>query len=412
MRAKRKAVKTPRAQTTIMRVPVPGPRPWDLNVEQIDLLKKTICKGATDDELKLCLEISRRHKLDPFRGQIWFVPRKDDGEKKWVAVVGINGLLHIAARDHSDFGSIEEPEYGPMANFDWAYFEKKGTLKAPEWARVKVLKKGMSTPTVATVYFEEIYSKFAIGASPMVRQMPRHMLGKVATAHAVRKAWPATDGLYIREELQGRPHYTPEGRQINYPDAEEPIAAPLDENAAHGHVPGSPQAKKAEEALRRVEEADAALKAEREAIQAEEPIEVKPTPPPIPEEQVAEIWPKGATPTAQPEPAKEKSADVDLLPLVEGTITHSIAGMAGKIPVRDVTMVVTKSKKKPTFRCFDKKLFSFLDAGLGKNSKVFVKKNGKYWNLVGLWKIGLQEFEEGHIPVISVHREPGGSLFK
>lgn len=101
--------------------------------------------------------------------------------------------------------------------------------------------------------------------------------------------------------------------------------------------------------------------------------------------------------------------------LVEGTITHSVAGMAGKTPVRDVTVFITESKKKPSFRCFDKVLFPILDKAIGKLSVVLVKQNGNYWNLIGLRRVGSQEFEEDGktLAAIQLDREPGTpGLFK
>jgi hypothetical protein len=235
-----------------------------LNEEEITLVKNHIAKGASDSELQFCLTVARRYKLDPFRGQIWFVKRNDksaQGGERWIPIVGINGLLHVAARDHRDFGSIEEPEYGPMKKIDWTYYEKKGSINAPEWAKVTAWKKGFEHPIKATVYFEEIYPN--VGASPMVRQMPRHMLGKCATAHVVRKAWPGTDGLYIREEFQGPQEFTENGRRIVYPETQESQPAILDANAPHGHEPGSEKAKQAEATLARVEAEDRRLAEER-----------------------------------------------------------------------------------------------------------------------------------------------------
>ena len=170
--------------------------------------------------MKFCLAVARRHKLDPFRGQIWFVKRVDrtaEGGHRWIPIVGIGGMLHIAARDHKDFGSNDEPEFGPMHEVKWSYYEKSGKLQAPEWAKVTLWKKGLDHPTVAKVFWDEIYPD--VGAAPLVRQMPRLMLGKCALAQALRRAYPATDGLYIKEEFQGREQFTPEGREIVYKDA-------------------------------------------------------------------------------------------------------------------------------------------------------------------------------------------------
>lgn len=201
------------AKKALMRIPAPASQPWALTLDEVSLVKNHIAKGATDEELKFCLAVARRFKLDPFRQQIWFVKRNDksaEGGTRWIPITGINGLLHIAARDHRDFGSNDEPEYGPMHKVSWSYYDKSGKLDAPEWARVKVWKKGLEHPVVATVYWDEIYPD--VGVAPLVRQMPRLMLGKCALAQAIRRAYPATDGLYIKEEFQGPSGLTPGGR--------------------------------------------------------------------------------------------------------------------------------------------------------------------------------------------------------
>lgn len=405
---KSRVSKAKKESQAIMRIAAPVARPWQLSEEEITLVKNHIAKGATDSELQFCLTVARRYKLDPFRGQIWFVKRNDrsaEGGARWIPIVGINGLRHIAARDHADFGAIEEPEFGPLIEIKWEHYEKKGTIKAPEWARVRAWKKGFEHPIVATVYFEEIYPN--VGASPMVRQMSRHMLAKCAEAHVIRKAWPGTDGLYIREEFQGPPDYTDSGRRITYP--EQPSGAPpLDESAAHGHEPGSRKAEIASNSLKAVEEADAAFKAEREAIVTEGRTVEEP------------IWPAKESGRKEPPASKrtaegatkQRSAPSAEPHIAEGTITHSVAGMAGKIPVRDVTMCIHKAGEKkvsnPSFRCFDRKLFKFLDEGLGKEAALLMKQNGKFWNIVGLVRIGAQHFEDdGFTPCISVDREPG-----
>jgi len=215
----------------VLRVPVAPDKPWQINQEEIVILKNAICKGATDEELKFCLAVARRHKLDPFRGQIWFVKRNDksaEGGTRWIPIVGIGGMLHVAARDHKDFGSNDEPEFGPMQQVEWFYHGNKGKLMAPEWAKVTLWKKGLEHPTVARVFWDEIYPD--VGAAPLVRQMPRLMLGKCALAQALRRAYPATDGLYIKEEFQGREEFTPSGREIVYKENPQLESEKVDPN--------------------------------------------------------------------------------------------------------------------------------------------------------------------------------------
>lgn len=220
---KPKRERKPKAALTI---PAPTKKPWELSADEVELVKNHIAKGASDSELAFCLGVARRYKLDPFRGQIWFVKRRDknldyyskEQKKKitgyrWIPIVGINGLLHIAARDHKKhFGSIGRPEYGQTIEVDWREGEWQGPeghkhwaitathkLKVPEWARVEIKKRGDPEPTVGEVYWEEIYPD--VSSAPLVRQMPKLMLAKCAKAQALRAAYPATDGLYIQEEF-------------------------------------------------------------------------------------------------------------------------------------------------------------------------------------------------------------------
>ena len=182
---------------------------WELTDEQKALLRDAVAKGATDDELKFCFEVARRYRLDPFRRQIYFVKRNDKSSSKgyrFIPMVSIDGLLHVASRDHADYGVNDEPEFGPMLSVKWAFQQKDGRrvtgeISAPEWAKVAVWKKGCERPTVSTVWWSEIYPD--VGSSPMVRQMPRLMLGKCALAQAVRRAYPESGGLYVEEEFAG-----------------------------------------------------------------------------------------------------------------------------------------------------------------------------------------------------------------
>jgi hypothetical protein len=206
----------PPPPTTALAVNKPPEKSWLLTPDEVTIVKNSIAKGASDQELQFCLTVARRYKLDPFRQQIWFVKRWDSGADNgsggkgahvWTPQVGINGLLFTAARDHAkDFGSISLPEYGPM-------IKSQGT-DAPEWAKVKVWKRGIKEPTEAIAYWSE-YAPADLSKAPFWRKMPRHMLGKCAKALGVRAAYPDLGGLYIPEEMERMAdEFTESGRQI------------------------------------------------------------------------------------------------------------------------------------------------------------------------------------------------------
>jgi len=289
-------------------IPAPTKKPWELTAAEVDLVKGHIAKGATDDELQFCLGVARRYKLDPFRGQIWFVKRadrnldkKDPVTKKWVKgyrwipIVGINGLLHIAARDHKKyFGSISKVSFGPMIDVEWNEWtwvdgqsvnKGKHKIRVPEWAEVNVYKKGDPMPTVGQVFWEEIYPN--VDNAPLVRQMPRLMLGKCATAQAVRKAYPATDGLYVQEEFMVEPYEpSPEAK------ASEAKVMLIEEKVTHfqalngGKLPSEQQ----------MAEIEAGRTAEEILLQASLPKtepKVAEIAPKSQQPAIGELWPKG-----------------------------------------------------------------------------------------------------------------------
>lgn len=186
-----------------------------LSEEQVALIKRTICKGASDDELALFLQQCRRTGLDPFSRQIHAVKRYDSKERREVMSiqVGIDGFRLIAERTRRYAGRLGP--YWCGEDGEWLMDDKgrpRPWLRAepPSAAMVGVRHRDYVDPLWAVATWRS-YVQIKKDGNPTIMWATKGdlMLAKCAEALALRGAFPAElSGLYTDDEM-GQAHSAP-----------------------------------------------------------------------------------------------------------------------------------------------------------------------------------------------------------
>ena len=176
--------------------------------EQVQLIKDTVCQGATDDEFKLFLYACQKTRLDPLMRQIHAVKRWNAQLQRMAMAIqtGIDGYRLIADRPKLDGTPSGYAGQDPPV---WTYREDAhpkdaiyDRLEAASVTAYRMIEGNRVGFTGIAFWDEYVQTKKDGNITSFWARMPRGQLAKCAEALALRKAFPQDlAGIYTDDEM-------------------------------------------------------------------------------------------------------------------------------------------------------------------------------------------------------------------
>ncbi|MBM0064965.1 RecT family recombinase [Alkalicoccobacillus gibsonii] len=190
--------------------------------EKVEVIRRTVAKGATNDELEMFMHLAQRYQLDPFTKEIWFIKRpkkQKDNKGNWdykrlengeidyegvdpIIMTSRDGYVKVAQSD-PEFEGLNSFEIRKKDNFSFNpmtnqmvhdFGSDRGEITGA-WAICK--RKGRD-PAIAVVDFKEYSS--AAGSNPVWKSYPSAMIKKVAEVIVLKRQFNIS-GLVTEEEM-------------------------------------------------------------------------------------------------------------------------------------------------------------------------------------------------------------------